>query len=327
MTVEVGAAAVRGEQRCEHGRVGEHEHPAGVEQDGVEAQVAHVGERPVTPGTARPPSQPPGRGQRSRCRTSRSTASIAAMSLGSKSEMLSRRHCPCSARGRSLGRRAARGAGRPSRCRMNDSTQAAPVSPLPPCTVVVRSGVAGGGVEGDDRVEDLQRTHATRDEHGLGRRVVGRRQRLASATTQSTVVSSRPRSASTAAGRGWHRAPTGGGDTSVGRRRLTGQSGRRRASSPICSNWSVEIPHCVIRSISAVRSFMSTPPTLATRQSPCSGVKPMSAKMSSPGERRRRRRRGRGARVGGVGRSTGKAGKGEGGDGRGDQGSAHAANS
>ena len=47
MAVEVGAAAVGGEQRCEHRRIGEHEHPAGVEQDGVEAQVDRtVGERP-----------------------------------------------------------------------------------------------------------------------------------------------------------------------------------------------------------------------------------------------------------------------------------------
>ncbi len=48
MTVDVGAPPVRREQRGEHRRIGEHEHPAGVEQDGVEAEVGrHLGERPI----------------------------------------------------------------------------------------------------------------------------------------------------------------------------------------------------------------------------------------------------------------------------------------
>ena len=47
MAVEVGAAAVRGKQRGEDGRIGEHEHPAGIEDDGVETEVDRVthGER------------------------------------------------------------------------------------------------------------------------------------------------------------------------------------------------------------------------------------------------------------------------------------------
>ncbi len=169
--------------------------------------------------------------------------------------MLSRRHCPCSASrlipwAASCSRRRSTIALPDDHRWLRSAAQChrrrCPSGAAPPAAAS-RATIA---------VEDLQRTHLTVDEDELRRRVVGGAGVSASATRQSTVVLIETEE-------GEHAAAAVAASSSGGSPRsvvaVSPGSVVVEASSPICSNWSVEIPHCVIRSISAVRSFHVDP--------------------------------------------------------------------
>ena len=295
MTVEVGAAAVRGEQRREHRRVGEHEHPAGVEQDGVEAagrprqatRLADVSRR--------------GAGRRCRCRTSPAR----------------RASPPCRW---DRGRRCCRGGTGPASasrlipwaasCSRRRSTIA-----LPDAATVVgvgapatgRRSVVGGAAP---PAAASRATMASRicsgptphvDEDDLGGGVVGRATAVAApATRQSTVAWSRPSSSSTAATvrgverRRAARTQRSSAVSSGTRSSSCARPGRSAAAGPSRSRTAV------IRSISAVRSFMSTAADVVDQTVALLGGQAHVGEDVHPGGGGRRRRRRGGVRVGGV---------------------------
>ena len=276
MAIEIDAAAVGREQRRQHGGVGEHEHPACVEQDGVEGEAV-TRDSSLTSAARGDVAELDAAG----LQHGGDRREVGGIEVGDVVEQaLPLLRVEDDPLGRKLFEGGCRRIALPVSVTVAGvatpnvvAVSVVGVTSVPPPAAAWRarmpSSTCNGPTPHASKIASAEASSAGADG-------------VEAAARHSTATESSPSCSSAAVAAAGSIATELTGAASVVVASGTADS-VVSVAWPICSSWSIVIPHWVITSNNAVMSSMSTEPMLSTRHWPCSGVNPSSVNTSIPG--------------------------------------------